>query len=411
MLTKERDMFDHRSQQFSTILVAATIMLSALVAVLAQGVLHEDSTDNSLLVIIYSISNSMSMSSLFICDIFCMGVLWRASRFMKNRSRSHFGYLDKAIKKTKEMVRSIRGLKEKEDEIKQDNKQNDHVNRSDSQSIPALNRNNSQYSHNPLRSAKKHNCKRRTISHMRDDAIAEEFTTHEKEIHSYLEQREGIIDKSAYIVSADRGINLVNKSFERFWEESCSFYGNAAVLMFYAGSASLIFANGTFVSSTFLFRYRSITGGLITSVIIILTLPTALILLIYMRYIEDIGIDFDNRNKRKKRTGRTEKNEENYSIWTFRRKKLFSNVQNTLWSPVRFLCQLHRRIRGQYSKITDDAESEILYHDGNNNYENFSNSTDRISRSFEDDGHSYFGPRYSRRPGIELVDVDSNRVT
>ena len=90
-------MFDHRNQQFSTILVAATIMLSALVAVLAQGVLHEDSTQNSPLVIVYSISNSLSMSFLFICDIFCMGVLWRASQFMKDRSRAHFGLDRKSV--------------------------------------------------------------------------------------------------------------------------------------------------------------------------------------------------------------------------------------------------------------------------------------------------------------------------
>ena len=358
-LITERDMFDHRNQQFSTILVAATIMLSALVAVLAQGVLHEDSVGNSLLVIIYSISNSLSMSFLFICDIFCMGVLWRASQFMKNRSRSHFGYLDKAIKKTKEMVRSIRGVKEKE--------------------VSIIDGDNS------LRTPKKHNCKRRTITHMKDKAIADEFSTNEDELHSYLEQRERIIDKSAYIVSADRGLNLENKSFEYFWEESCSFYGNVAVLMFYAGSGSLIFANGTFVSSTFLFRYRSITGGLITSIIIILTLPIAVMLLIYMRYIEDVGNDFHDKHMKMKGKRSNERGEYN-SHHIFQRKRKSFNIMVKIWTPFRFLYQLLWGGRGSYTEIIDDNDNEIetSQYDRNNSYENSSNLNHRIHYSQND---------------------------
>ena len=361
LLITERDMFDHRNQQFSTILVAATIMLSALVAVLAQGVLHEDSVGNSLLVIIYSISNSLSMSFLFICDVFCMGVLWRASQFMKNRSRSHFGYLDKAIKKTKEMVRSIRGVKEKE--------------------VSIIDGDNS------LRTPKKHNCKRRTITHMKDKAIADEFSTNEDELHSYLEQRERIIDKSAYIVSADRGLNLENKSFEYFWEESCSFYGNAAVLMFYAGSGSLIFANGTFVSSTFLFRYRSITGGLITSIIIILTLPIAVMLLIYMRYIEDVGNDFHDKHMKMKGKRSNGKGENN-SHHIFQRRRKSFNILVNIWTPFRFLCRLFCGGRGSYTEIIDDNETETSQYDRNNSYENSSHLNHRINYSQNEDDQS-----------------------
>ena len=81
------------------------------------------------------------------------------------------------------------------------------------------------------------------------------------------------------------------RSFESFWQESCSFYANMAVLMFYAGSGSLVVANGTFVSSTFLFRYRSFRGGAITFIVIFFTIPLAICLLIYMRYIEGIPME------------------------------------------------------------------------------------------------------------------------
>ena len=283
-LSSERDMFDHRNQQFSTILVAATIMLAALVAVLAQGVLHEDSQKNSILVIAYAASNSLSMSFLFTCDIFCMGVLWRASQFMKNRSRDHCGYLHKAIRKTKKMVKSIRGVKS--DSVRNKSHSNQGAKNHDSDSDSRVN-NTCKRSSSQRGS---HICtKRRIISHMGGSAVDKEFNTHEAEVHRYLEEREKIIDKSAYVVSGAHESDM--RSFESFWQDSCSFYANMAVLMFYAGSGSLVVANGTFVSSTFWFRYRSYRGGAITFVVIFFTIPLAICLLIYMRYIEFIPME------------------------------------------------------------------------------------------------------------------------
>lgn len=283
-------MFDQRNQQFSTILVAATIMLSALVAVLAQGVLHESSQQNSLLVIVYSVSNSLSMSFLFMCDVFCMGVLWRASQFMKNRSRDHYGYLGKAIKKTKDMVQTIRGIKgDSAIDCSLEGIHSSNDTRNDvHQSANADFTNSTNSSRDD-----KVDSGRRIISHMKGDTVCEEFTLHEAEVHNYLEEREKIIDKSSYIVAGEKGKNMEIKSFEAFWQESCSFYANMAVLMFYSGSGSLIFANGTFVSSTFLFRYRSFNGGAVAFIVIFVTLPLAVGLLVYMRYIEDVPMDTD----------------------------------------------------------------------------------------------------------------------
>ena len=285
-------MFDHRNQQFSTILVAATIMLAALVAVLAQGVLHEDSQKNSLLVIAYAASNSLSMSFLFTCDIFCMGVLWRASQFMKNRSRDHCGYLHKAIRKTKKMVKSIRGVKS--DSARDESPSNEGAKNRDSDSDSRVKKT----CRNSSSQRRSHICvKRRIISHMGGSAVDREFNTHEAEVHRYLEEREKIIDKSAYVVSGAHESDM--RSFESFWQDSCSFYANMAVLMFYAGSGSLVVANGTFVSSTFWFRYRSFRGGAITFVVIFFTIPLAICLLIYMRYIEFIPMESPLNDARK----------------------------------------------------------------------------------------------------------------
>lgn len=335
----ERDMFDHRNQQFSTILVAATIMLGSLVAVLAQGVLHEDSQKNSFLVVVYSISNSLSMSFLFICDVFCMGILWRASQFMKNRSTDHYGQLEKAIRKTKEMVRSIRGVKE------------GSVRESTTRRTRRSPRCDSEDSSDDYGSCRDHvnnpvvrDCKRRIISHMTSKKVADEFTGHETEVHRYLEKREGIIDKSAYMIAGDDDTNMEMKSFECFWQESCSFYANMAVLMFYLGSGSLIFANGIFVSSTFFFRYRSLRGGNITFTVIFFTLPLAFCLLVYMRYIESIPMDL----------GEDEKSERiDFASITDR-------FLGFLQLPSQLYSRLRRRYYDQYSEISssnDDSSS------------------------------------------------------
>jgi hypothetical protein len=199
---------------------------------------------------------------------------------------------------------------------------------------------------------------------MKDNEVSEEFDSHEQEIHRYLGQRENIIDKSAYIVSADRGMNMENKSFERFWRESCQWYANGAVLMFYAGSGSLIFANGTFVSSTFLFRYRCASGGAITCFIIILTLPLAMILLIYMRYVEDIGMDYEGDNN------------ENELYWIKRRRYLFK----IFFAPILYSYRLLQKVmvycdsRYNYSPISDgDNHSTYSPWQYNINHDNAGN--------------------------------------
>lgn len=363
-LSSERDMFDHRNQQFSTILVAATIMLAALVAVLAQGVLHEDSQKNSILVIAYAASNSLSMSFLFTCDIFCMGVLWRASQFMKNRSRDHCGYLHRAIRKTKKMVKSIRGVKS--DSVRNESHSNEGVKNHDSDSDSRV-KNTCRRSSSQRGS---HICKkRRIISHMGGSAVDKEFNTHEAEVHRYLEEREKIIDKSAYVVSGAHESDM--RSFESFWQDSCSFYANMAVLMFYAGSGSLVVANGTFVSSTFWFRYRSYRGGAITFVVIFFTIPLAICLLIYMRYIEFIPMESPLSDAHK--TINANVNDHNHN-----QQQLHQQQQRQqsfeLIKIFRYMLLPWERIRMMWKRYTQNYTEIPPSDDGDSSYEHSSSS-------------------------------------
>jgi hypothetical protein len=249
-------MFDQRNQQYSTILLATTIMLGALICCLAQGVLPNGSTLDTSIYSLYSIVTSLSVSFLFVCLVLCVEVMWRASEFMYKRSKHHTGYLAKAIKKTKDMMSALRGAK-------------------------------------MIESEKHANTFHRTryISKMNDGDVEKEFVNYESEINYYHANREAMIDDSAYMVTADDGSVAESKSFEKFWHDSCSFYGNAAILTFYAGSAALFFANVTFMWATNLYTYKSLRSAKVSVTVVLSSLIVSMVLLIYMRYIEKISMD------------------------------------------------------------------------------------------------------------------------
>lgn len=254
-------MFDQRNQQFSTILLATTIMLSALVCCLAQGVLPDGHSLSKFIYNLYSVATSLSVAFLFVCLVFCIEVMWRASEFMYKRSKLHTGYLAKAIKKTKDMMSAIRGVKAREKSTSSSKKNNEI------------------------------NINRRNISKMSDGDVEKEFVNYESEINYYHANREAMIDDSAYMVTADDGSVAESKSFEKFWHDSCSFYGNAAILTFYAGSAALFFANVTFMWATNLYTYKSLRSAKVSVAVVLSSLIVSMVLLIYMRYIEKISMD------------------------------------------------------------------------------------------------------------------------
>lgn len=294
-------MFDQRNQQFSTILLATTIMLSALICCLAQGVLPYASGLEDFVYYIYSISTSISVACLFLCLVFCVEVMWRASKFMYKRSKYHTGYLAKAIKKTKDMMGAIRGTKFRT------SKHSPRYPTHGGKSYPNCNK-----ERDISNAADKMNVRRRNISNMSEGDVEREFVGYENETGRYNTSREAMIDESAFMVTADDGSMVESKSFERFWRESCSFYGNAAIMFFYAGSAALFFANVTFMWSVNLYTYKSAASAQLCAIVILVSLLVSMVLLIYIRYIERISMDNS--------TGADESVADKYSWGAFRSK-------------------------------------------------------------------------------------------
>jgi hypothetical protein len=238
--------------------------LLGLITVLIQGVLPIGTS--RFLQVVYAISNSGSMALLFICSVLCLEVIWRASQFMYKRSKVHTYDLGNAIKKTKEMMTKVRGIKAYE--------------------MVSLNRPKS----------------RRHISGMTDEEILIEFAQHEKEIQHYLQQRQRIIDKAAYMVFSEDGTSIDKESFSHFWRDSCGFYSNAAILFFYAGSALLFVATMTYMWARFDYALSSPVAAQVSVYLISFALIISFSLVIYLRYYDrryiDSKVKFERDNRK-----------------------------------------------------------------------------------------------------------------
>lgn len=103
----ERDMVDQRNQQFQTILVAATMMLTALLSILYQGQLPDNYT--TWFYTSYAVCNTASFLFLLVSTFLGIIITSRVNRYMVKRSEANISHLTQAMDQTKQMMRHIRG--------------------------------------------------------------------------------------------------------------------------------------------------------------------------------------------------------------------------------------------------------------------------------------------------------------
>lgn len=101
----ERDMFDQRNQNFQTIILAASVMFSALSTVIVQGYLPLNASN--IIFVSYALFCALSFASLFISIIVSLEVVRRASRFMYRRAHSHSKLLSTALHQTRNMMKDL----------------------------------------------------------------------------------------------------------------------------------------------------------------------------------------------------------------------------------------------------------------------------------------------------------------
>jgi hypothetical protein len=149
------------------------------------------------------------------------------------------------------------------------------------------------------------------VSGMSDEAIIQEFAQHENEVQHYLQQRQRIIDKAAYMVFSEDGSSTDNESFSHFWRDSCSFYSNAAILHFYGGSALLFVATMSYMWARFDYVLSSPLAAQVSVALISFALLISLVLVLFLRYYDTKYLEsrdkFEKENRRAEiRLNRTE---------------------------------------------------------------------------------------------------------
>mmetsp|Transcript_12990 Transcript_12990/g.18159 ORF Transcript_12990/g.18159 Transcript_12990/m.18159 type:complete len:532 (+) Transcript_12990:176-1771(+) len=83
----DRDMWDQRNAQYQTLLLAATVMFAAGMAVIVEGELPDDS--NTAVIIGYSASVGMAFAFLFVSIILCIKTVVAMSSFMYRLTNKH----------------------------------------------------------------------------------------------------------------------------------------------------------------------------------------------------------------------------------------------------------------------------------------------------------------------------------
>lgn len=289
----ERDMFDQRNQSFQTIILAASVMFTALSTAIVDGNLDEKTP--SFLIIAYALSSSLSFAFLFLCVVVCIEIVMRASSFMYRRAHKHTESLRDAIEKTKVMMRKMRhravsrpnavrgpvrtGESMEQEEVK-----------SPVDLSPTSEQDETLYgmSCKELGSGSSGGKKvfGRAIAVMDEELLEEEWRKHEHEIQNYLEEREKINDSCAVMNNSDEA-NSGKKSFQQFWRESCKLWAELAILFFYGGTVNLLVSIIIYMWTTFFLQYNSLVAAAIAVSLVSFSLVSGIAAVIVLRMVQN----------------------------------------------------------------------------------------------------------------------------
>lgn len=278
----ERDMFDQRNQNFQTIILASSVMFTALSTAIIDGMIPYDAPNY--FVVSYALTSSMSFAFLFLCVVVCIELVLRASSFMYCRAQNHAQSLRKAISKTKTMMEELRNRKQSveskkegafvSDESSSSSSTAEDLSTSRKRTCEGLENNSSIMSEKPQL--------KRSIVSMGQDALDNVWRQHENDIQTYMQERENIHDACA-VVEHSNDSNSSKKSFQQFWDESCKYWSELAILFFYAGTLNLLLSIMIFMWTQFFMEYKSVIAAIISVSLISLSLVIGISAIILLR--------------------------------------------------------------------------------------------------------------------------------
>jgi hypothetical protein len=278
----ERDMVDQRNQQFQTVLLAATLVLAANIALLIQGTISfkavkckYSDVDSSTLTdfhkyvnlannssftfkILYSVSTAGAILTLLISCLICIEMTIRVTNFMFRRSEYNMKYITKALQDTRDMRDGLSSV----------------VLKNKTQKNSSLNINNTT-NDNIRTTLRKEKSKIET-----DAGLDDEWNKHENEIHEYLHKRSQLNrDYENAMINHGDGETL----FENFWDRTVKQLSSTATILFYIGTVLTQIAHMIFMWTTFTHCYGANFAALMSVSIILLSILFCLAIAVYLR--------------------------------------------------------------------------------------------------------------------------------
>lgn len=305
----ERDMVDQRSQQFQTILLAGTIMITSVINILIQGPMPKNADQFSK--VAYSFTNTAAIAFIALNMLLCIQLIYRVTQFMYRRSEANLTQLRDAMSETKKMMRKIRG---DDGSMKHTNIHNiamsseaadkvtDGVNNNDTgiaeEEKMEPEDDSAEINYRPLgppmrgdtganKAAvgrngiplKRNPSNRSHISNLTHDEVDAQWRQHETEVHAYLHHRSAINERREVL-------RFGAVSFEYFWNTSCRDTGFLALISFYIGTSMMLLATMVFFWNTFVHDYDCMEGAISSVVTIGVSLVVCLGFAIYLRFFD-----------------------------------------------------------------------------------------------------------------------------
>eukprot|EP01039_Chlorochromonas_danica_P004844 gene4844-5311_t len=284
-LDAERDMIDQRNQQYQTILIASTMMFTALISILYQGGLPSNS--QPYLKICYALFNSLSLVLLLLAIALCALIVKNVTSFMLKRSKDGKRHLSQAIKHTKKIRDDVKmmGLASSIDrqhcreaaESKESLHATDHPQQQQQQS-PAGKM-------SPTRTSGGSGNAHHLVD-LKEEDIEQVWRGHEAFIQELLSKRAEIVaHKEQYLI--------VDRAFELYWASHCKGLAEVSLIVFYLGTAFMLVVTFIFTGAQFAFEYHSMTASLASVIILGSSILMGLGVVFYLRKFDPYLIRFD----------------------------------------------------------------------------------------------------------------------
>lgn len=316
----DRDMYEQRNSQFQTIIVSSTVMFAALCTVIIEGLnlylttnldlkpfigVGQLPVDSSRFIELgMAVFAGSSFSMLFISIVLSLEIVFRTTRYMYERARSHNAMLVRLVYDMKEVMDDLKEMRQLADVH-------------DPMII------DKEFSKHYKRMLKFMTCREQINDHMfrgqgishtstkeRMDAVARaseidnatKLTRAVRGIINRIRRASGKnLDRRAEDLVGfddgelqfDRSLSVASKpdnfvggihSFSDFWDKHCRLVATVALFSFYIGTCFLLLDIAVYMWAKFKITYHNGFAGLIIAAAVFGSLSMGLLILFYMRW-------------------------------------------------------------------------------------------------------------------------------